>query len=98
MLSKAMAIPYLTLSDLQPRMRAIYIVALVVDKSDPEYINDKLHAVATLEDHTGRVSLNLWRQQVDQVDVGDVIRIKDGFTRIWDDRLEVSTWQDIEVL
>lgn len=93
-----MAIPYLNITDLQPRMRAINIVALVVEISNPEFINDKLHAVATLEDHTGRVILNLWRQQVDQVDIGDVVRIKDAFTRIWDDQLEVSTWQDIEVL
>lgn len=42
-------------------MRAINLVVLVVDKSDPEYINDQVHAFATLEDHTGRVSLNLKR-------------------------------------
>ena len=34
---------------------------------------------ALIEDETGRLNLKLWRNQVDLVRVGDIIKIENGF-------------------
>lgn len=67
------------IKDLKNGMNGLNIVAMVVQISKPTIIRDKLHAEATLEDKTGKVLLNLWRQQVDQVKVGDKVEILNAY-------------------
>jgi replication factor A1 len=86
------------IKDLRSRMSGIDIVAKVVDKSQPTLRGGKRYSVAVIEDETGRVTLNLWRDQVDQVEVGDIIRIPGAFTQKYRGILQVSTWSDIEVI
>lgn len=47
-------------------------------------------ALATLEDDTGRITLNLWRDQIDKVLEGDVVRVEHGFIRTFGNRLELN--------
>jgi len=47
-------------------------------------------ARATLEDDTGKIALNLWRDQIDIVEEGDVVRIENGFVRTYKDQLELN--------
>ena len=47
-------------------------------------------ARAVLEDDTGKITLNLWRGQIDLVEEGDVIRIENGFVRTYQDQLELN--------
>jgi ssDNA-binding replication factor A large subunit len=79
-------------------MRGLDIVALVVEKTEPTMRGNKLHSLATLEDHTGKICLNLWRQQVNQVKLGDVIKVESAFTREWGGEIQLSSWKDLEVL
>jgi ssDNA-binding replication factor A large subunit len=89
---------YINIEDLQTNLSNVNLIALVTIKSDPVILRDKRHAVATVEDHTGQVALNLWRGQVDQCKVGDLIRVTNAFVREGDSELQISTWSDIEVL
>jgi len=84
--------------DLKSRMSGVDIVAKVVDKSEPTVKGGKWHSLATIEDETGKVALNLWRDQVGQVVVGDIIRVPNAFVQRRYGVLQVSTWSDIVVL
>jgi len=86
------------LTDLKPGMSGLDIVAEVVEKSEPIMKGGKRYAVATLEDDTGRIALNLWRQQVEQLCVGDLVMVPKSFVQEWRGILELSTWADIVVL
>ena len=53
---------------------------------------------ALISDGTGEIILNLWRNQIEQVKVGDTIVVKDGFVKLWKGQLELNTWSKIEVI
>lgn len=61
------------------------------EKREVETRFGKALTVATLlEDDTGRIILNLWRDQIDLVKVGDIVRIENGFVRTFRDQLELN--------
>ena len=45
---------------------------------------------AVLEDETGKISLNLWRDQIDLVSEGDMVRIENAFVRSYKEQLELN--------
>jgi len=47
-------------------------------------------ATAVLEDDTGSILLNLWRNQITQVKVGNIVRVENGFARVFRDQLELN--------
>lgn len=47
-------------------------------------------ARAVLEDETGRINLNLWRDQIELVREGAVVRIENGFVKTYKDQLELN--------
>jgi ssDNA-binding replication factor A large subunit len=55
----------------------------------------KKYAYAIVEDVTGRIKLNLWRNQVDQVEEGDLIIIPSAFVHVRMGEMQISTWSDI---
>lgn len=55
----------------------------------------KKHATAIISDETGKIRLVLWRDQVDQVKVGDTIMLLDAFTRHNRGRFSIETWQEV---
>jgi ssDNA-binding replication factor A large subunit len=84
--------------DIKSRMQDLEVTARVVDKSPPTVYNEKSYSRATIEDETGRIKLNLWREQVEQVQVGDLVKIPGAFSRSRGKRIEISTWSDIVVI
>lgn len=48
-------------------------------------------AAACGRDETGLVGLILWNQQIDQIRIGDIIRIESGWCQMRDGELVVST-------
>ena len=79
-------------------MRSLDITAFVVDKTEPSLKGNKLHSYATIEDETGKILLNLWREQVNQVQVGDKINVPNAFVQRRYGTLQVSTWSNLVVL
>lgn len=82
--------------DLKPHMENITIVALVLSKSPATEINMKKHAQAIVGDDTGQIKLNLWRDQVSQVEEGDLIKIPNAFVHVRMGEKQLSTWSSIE--
>lgn len=77
--------------------RDLEIVGRIKSKEKIILPNTRL-AKAVLEDETGAIILNLWREQVDQCDVGDLVRVKGAYVRYFRGAPELNTWEDIEVL
>jgi len=90
----------LKIKDLKPKMQNLTLIAEVVEKSGVEMRGHprKRYASAIIEDETGRIKLNLWREQVDQVKEGDVIQIPKAFVHIRGRSVQVSTWSTIELV
>jgi len=82
--------------DLKPHMENITVVARVVSKSQIIEVRLKKYAYAVVEDDTGKIKLNLWRDQVSQVEEGDMIRIPSAFVHVRFGEKQLSTWSSIE--
>ena len=52
------------------------------------------HYTAFMYDDTGKVMINLWRNQVDQVNDGDTIYLLGAFTQKGKRGMTVSTWEE----
>ena len=55
-------------------------------------------ATATFEDESGKISINLWRNQIDLVKEGDVIRIENAFVRTFGGDLELNLGSDGRII
>ena len=86
------------IADLKSYMGNFILVAKVVEKSKEAAWDGKEYASAIIEDETGRITLNLHENQVDQVEVGQIIKISGAFTEVRGKFLEISSWKDIELI
>lgn len=77
-------------------MDNITVIARVLSKTREIEIRGKRYASANIEDETGKIILNLWRDQVSQVDVGDLIKIQSAFVHVRMGVKQLSTWSNIE--
>ena len=84
------------IKDLKPHMQNLDLIVKVVEKSQIVVVNQKDYSSAIVGDETGRIRLNLWREQVHQVKVGDTVRIPNAFVHGRGKALQISTWSDIE--
>jgi len=84
------------IKDLKPHMENVVVVARVVSKSQVTEIRAKKFATAKIEDETGQIRLNLWRDQVDQAEEGDLILIPNSFVHKRMGELQLSTWSSIQ--
>jgi len=69
--------------------------ATIIEKEEPrsfaKFGKDGKVCNCTLEDSTGKVQLTLWNEQVDQFQKGDVITLKEGWVKSWNNQLQIST-------
>ena len=78
-------------------MRKVDLEAQVVDKSEPRevrsrYTNETYRvADATIEDETGTITLTLWNEQVDQVNMGDRVKIENGYIKSFRGELQLNS-------
>jgi ssDNA-binding replication factor A large subunit len=92
------------IKDLQPKQGNVEVEAVVVDKKEAREFNKfgKTGRVcnATIKDSTGKMALTLWNEQVDQVKVGDRIKVTNGYVNEWQGEMQLSTGRfgKIEVL
>ena len=92
------------IKDLQPKQGNVEVEAVVIDKKEPREFNKFGRSGrvcnATIKDSTGKMALTLWNEQVDQVKVGDRIKITNGYVNEWQGEMQLSTGRfgKIEVL
>ena len=85
------------INELRDGMRKVDVEAKVVEKSETRevrsrYTNETYRvADATLEDETGTITLTLWNEQVEQVNVDDRVKIENGYIKSFRDVLQLNS-------
>ena len=73
------------IKDLKNGMKRVEVEAVVMEKGNPRQVQSRFKdetytvADAIVQDETGTIKLTLWNEQIDQVKVGDRIKIENGY-------------------
>ncbi len=85
----------MAIKDLQARQGQVDLIAEVTEKGDIrefEKFGKKGRVCnAKIKDATGEMSLTLWNEQIDQVNVGNKIHIINGWVSEWQGEKQLST-------
>jgi replication factor A1 len=83
------------IKDLQAKQGSVEVVGEITEKGDVREFNKfgKSGRVcnAKLKDASGEIKLSLWNEQIDQVNVGDMVRITNGYVSEWQGELQLTT-------
>ncbi len=83
------------ITDLKPRQGNVEIVAEVTEKGEIREFNKfgKTGRVCTakIKDPSGEINLTLWNEDIDNVNVGDKIKIENGYVNEWQGELQLTT-------
>jgi replication factor A1 len=86
----------LDIKDLQDGMKRVEVEAQVVDKSPTRQVQSKFRdevynvADAIVQDDTGTIKLTLWNEQIDMVNVGDRIKIENGYVTSFKSEIQLN--------
>jgi len=85
----------MTIAELQPRQGNVNIEVTVTEIATPREFNKfgKAGRVANakIKDESGEMTLTLWNEQLDQVKVGDKVKITNGWVSEWQGEKQLST-------
>ena len=83
------------IKDLQARQGNVEVVGVVIEKEAAREFNKfgKTGKVANavLKDETGKIKLTLWNDDVDKINIGDKIHIKNGYVNEWQGEKQLTT-------
>jgi replication factor A1 len=86
----------LNIGELRDGAKRVDVEARVVEKGNTREVQsrykDEKYKVATavVEDDSGRINLTLWNEQIDQVNVGDKIKIENGYVTSFKDEIQLN--------
>ncbi len=91
-------------ADLKPRMKNVTITFRVIEKGEAREVisrrDDSTHRVvdAVVGDSTGIVTIPLWDDTIDQVEVGSTYLLKNGYTGLYQGylRLNIGRYGELE--
>jgi len=82
------------ISDLKPRMGNVEIEVTVKEIGEvrefEKFGKAGRVATATVQDETGEIPLSLWNEQIDEMDVGDKIKITNGYVSEWQNKPQLT--------
>jgi replication factor A1 len=84
------------IKELQNGMKRVSVEAKVVEKGDPREVRsrfkDETYKIvdAVVADETGSIKLTLWNEQIDQVNVGDNIKIENGYVTSFKSEIQLN--------
>ena len=83
------------IKDLKPKQGSVEVVAEVVEKGEIREFNKfgKQGRVcnAKIKDSSGEMALTLWNEQIEQVNVGDTVKITNGYVNEWQGDMQLTT-------
>ena len=77
-------------------MRRVTVEANVMEKGEPRQVRsrykDETYTVAdvVVADETGSIKLTLWNEQIDQVEVGNKIKIENGYVTSFKGEIQLN--------
>ncbi|HDM05842.1 MAG TPA: DNA-binding protein [Candidatus Aenigmarchaeota archaeon] len=83
------------INELRIGMSGIELTAEVIEISEPRRVRTKFGyqtrvARAMIKDDSGEIPLTLWGNQIDEINVGDKIKITDGYVREFRGELQLN--------
>mgnify|MGYP001062551350 CR=1 FL=1 len=85
-------------ADIKAGHRNLTVVGRITGIGDAQTVTTRFGparvAAATLEDETGSIRVNLWREQIDRVKVGDMVRLENAFVRTFNYQNELNIGKD----
>ena len=84
------------IKDLQDGQKRVNVEAKVVDKGDVREVRsrykDETYRIvdAVVADETGSIKLTLWNDQIEQVNVGDNIKIDNGYVTSFKGEIQLN--------
>ncbi len=95
-LTKAVSwVKYMQIKDLQPRQGKVELVAKVIEKGESRDIATANFSGkvcdAKLQDDSGAIKFTLWNDQVEQVGVGDTVKVTNGYVSEYRGEMQLST-------
>ena len=84
------------IKDLQNGMKRVSVEAKVVEKGDVREVRsrfkDETYKIvdAVVADETASIKLTLWNEQIDQVNVGDNIKIDNGYVTSFKSEIQLN--------
>lgn len=83
------------IKDLQPRQGKVELVAKVVEKGESRNIATANFSGkvcdAKLQDDSGAIKFTLWNDQVEQVGIGDTVKVTNGYVSEYRGEIQLST-------
>lgn len=85
-----------SIGDLRPGMKSVTITGTIQQISSKSVVTTRwgtetIVANATISDGTGTILFSLWNAQIDHVHIGDQIEIRNGYTIVYRDMLQIRT-------
>jgi replication factor A1 len=86
----------LNIKDLRNGMKRVTVEAEVKEKGDPREVRSRYKdetyqvADAVVADETGSIKLTLWNEQIDQVNVGNKIKIENGYVTSFKGEIQLN--------
>ena len=84
----------LEIEEVNDGMNNVEITGIVIEKEKPRKINTRygpaLLSKSKIEDESGVIGLNLWRDQVNLLEIGDTVKIEGAFAKTFQDQLELN--------
>jgi len=86
----------MAIKDLQNGMKRVSVEAKVVEKGDVREVRsrfkDETYKIvdAVVADETASIKLTLWNEQIDQVNVGDNIKIDNGYVTSFKSEIQLN--------
>jgi ssDNA-binding replication factor A large subunit len=88
--------------DIKDGMRGLVLVGTIKSVGDTRSVTTRYGpatvATATLEDETGSIRLNLWRDQIARAKVGDNVRLENAFVRVFNGQNELNIGKDGKII
>lgn len=84
------------IKEMQNGMKRVEVEASVVEKGNPRQVQsrfkDEMYNVADaiVQDETGTIKLTLWNEQIDMVNVGDNIKIENGYVTSFKGEIQLN--------
>ncbi len=83
------------IKDLKPKQGNVEVLGEVIEKGDirefEKFGKSGKVCNAKLKDSSGEVKLSLWNEQIDQVNVGDTVKVTNGYASEWQGEIQLTT-------
>ena len=86
------------IAEVKSGMRELTVVGRILSISETRRVVTRFGpatvAMARLQDESGEVPLNLWRDQISKVRVGDIVKLENAFVNVFNYKNELSLGKD----